>query len=154
MFDLSSKLFRNSILVAAMASGMSTVVAAQDAVPATGLGQSWPNAPDVSRSAHYHVYRFERDGMAYIQVNDLQGKVLGAVAATQGVTFALPIGAQAQSVKVRADPASADLMQVVYQDDGLTVMAASQGDGGASITALVDKCDESIPCSQNGILAR
>lgn len=152
-FDLSSKLFRNAILVAVMASGMSTVVAAQDAMPANGLGQSWPNAPDVSSSAHYHVYRFERDGMTYIQVNDLQGKVLGAVAATQDVTFALPIGADAQNGKLGAERAPTDLTEVVYQDDGLTVMAAPQG-GSASITALAAKCEESIPCSQNGVLAR
>lgn len=154
MFDLSSKLFRNSILVAVMAAGMSTVVAAQDAVSATGLGQAWPNAPDVSRSAHYHVYRFERDGMTYIQVNDLQGKVLGAVAATQGATFALPIGAEAHNVKIGADRAPTDLTEVVYQDDGLTVMAAPQGDGSASITAMADTCDTAEPCSLNGILAR
>ncbi|KAF1008682.1 MAG: hypothetical protein GAK28_01110 [Luteibacter sp.] len=55
--------------------------AATAAQPATtGLGSSWPNATDVSASPQYHVYRFERDGIRYIQINDATGTVRGAVA--------------------------------------------------------------------------
>ncbi|HUB90286.1 MAG TPA: hypothetical protein VMA74_11240 [Dyella sp.] len=149
MFDLSSKLFRNSILVAVMATGVSTVVAAQDAVSATGLGQAWPNAPDVSSNAHYHVYRFERDGITYIQINDLQGRVRAAVATAKEVTFALPIGVDAQNVAVKTVPSPTDLTQVVYQDDGLTVTAAPQDDGSENVMVVV-ACDPA-QCTMNRV---
>ena len=149
MFDPSSKLFRNSILVAVMTAGMSAVVVAQDVVPANGLGQSWPNAPDVSSSAHYHVYRFERDGITYVQINDLQGRVRAAVANAKQVAFALPIGVDAQNVAVTTAPSSTDLTQVVYQDDGLTVMAAPQADGSANVIAVA-ACDPA-QCTMNRV---
>ncbi|HUB92177.1 MAG TPA: hypothetical protein VMA74_20805 [Dyella sp.] len=130
-----------------------SVVAAQDAAPGTGLGQAWPNAPDVSASAHYHVYRFERDGVAYIQVNDLQGQVRAAVATTQNATFALPIGMDAQhvAIAIATGPASPDLTQVVYQDSNLTITAVPQDDGSVSIMAMMANCPDPGQCSANRV---
>lgn len=153
MFCLSRPIIRKTLLSAVIALSMSTV-AAQDAAPASGLGQSWPNTTDVSTNAHYHVYRFERDGVSYIQVNDLQGQVRAAVAATQNSAFALPVGTDAQHVAIVAASATAspDLTQVVYQDDNLTVTALPQDDGSISIMAMMIDCSDPGQCGQNRIL--
>ena len=151
MFCFSRKLLRKTILTTMIALSMTTMVAAQDAAPGTGLGQAWPNAPDVSMSAHYHVYRFERDGVAYIQVNDLQGQVRAAIAATPNATFALPLGADAQHVAIATGPASPDLTQVVYQDSNLTVSAAPQDDGSVSIMTMMTNCPDPGQCSANRV---
>lgn len=153
MFCFSRKFFRQTILTTLTALGMTTVVAAQDAAPAAGLGQSWPNVPDISANPHYHVYRFDRDGVEYIQVNDLQGQVRGAIGIAQGVTLALPMGDDAQNVMVPADGSPRDLTQVVYQDEGLVVGLLSQGDGSANITAAA-ACGDPEHCTQNGIVAQ
>ena len=48
---------------------------AANSLPSSGLGQSWPNTTDVSASPHWHVYVFQRNGVRYVQINDLSGKV-------------------------------------------------------------------------------
>ncbi|GGA26021.1 hypothetical protein [Dyella nitratireducens] len=153
MFDLSSKLLRQSILTTIIALSMTTVATAQNAVPATGLGQAWPNASDVSTNPHYHVYRFERDGIVYIQINDLQGNVHAAIATTAGVTFALPIGADAQNVAVTTGISPTDLTQAVYRDDSLTVTAVPQSDGSVGIMAMA-LCGDPRHCSGGGIVSQ
>lgn len=153
MFCLYRKLFAKTILTTAIALSMVTVATAQDAAPAAGLGQSWPNAADISTNAHYHVYRFERDGVAYIQVNDLQGQVRAAVATTQNTAFTLPVGVDAQHVTVVAASTSAspDATQVVYQDDKLTVTALPQDDGSVSIMAMMADCSDPEFCAANRV---
>jgi hypothetical protein len=153
MFCLPRKLFGKTILTTAIALSMATVVTAQDTTPATGLGQSWPNATDVSTNVHYHVYRFERDGVAYIQVNDLQGQVRAAVATTQNAAFALPVGMDAQHVTVVTGPAvaSRDASQVVYQDGAMTVTVLAQDDGSVNIMAMMGDCSDPGQCAQNRI---
>lgn len=154
MFCLSRKLFGKTILTTAIALSMATMVTAQDATPATGLGQSWPNATDVSTNAHYHVYRFERDGVTYIQVNDLQGQVRAAIATTQSGALTLPVGMDAQHVKVVTGPAAAslDATQVVYQDSVMTVTVLPQDDGSLNIMAMMGECTgDPGQCAQNRI---
>jgi hypothetical protein len=130
---------------------MTTVATAQDAAPATGLGQAWPNASDVSTNPHFHVYRFERDGIAYIQINDLQGKVRAAIATTAGLTFALPIGSDAQNVATANHPSPTDLTQTVYQDDTLTIAAMPQNDGRLDIVVTA-VCGNPQQCSGEDIV--
>ncbi|RDS80703.1 hypothetical protein [Dyella psychrodurans] len=153
MLGISSNLLRKTILASLIASGLTTAAAARDAAPVSGLGQSWPNAPDVSTSVHYHVYRFERDGIEYIQVNDLRGNVRAAVAITQGVTFALPIGVDAQNVAIIQNTSPTDFTQVLYHDDSLTVTAEPQSDGSVSVVAI-SGCDDPAHCILNGIVAQ
>lgn len=153
MFCFSRNFLRRTILTTVTALSMTTVVAAQAATPASGLGQSWPNAPDVSANPHYHVYRFDRDGVAYIQVNDLQGKVRAAFGIAQSVPFALPMGVDTQNVTTTAGSSPTDLMQVVYQDNSITVEAESQADGSVSITANA-ACQDPEHCTQNAIVVR
>lgn len=153
MFCFSRNFLRQTILTTVTALSMTTVVAAQDASPISGLGQSWPNVPDISANPHYHVYRFDRDGVEYIQVNDLQGKVRGAFGVTQGVMFALPMGVDTQNITVIAGESPKDLTQVVYQDDTVTVAAESRADGGANISVLA-ACPDPEHCSQNAIVVQ
>jgi hypothetical protein len=155
---------RVAIASTVMALAVSTSVMAQS--PATGLGQSWPNATDVSVSPHYHVYMFVRDGVRYIQVNDSNGSVLGAVAEAGGEVMVLPIGTQAASVTAsRVDPqTSATAMtaataststETVYSDSATAVTATPQSTGGIAIhvTALtVCQKDNPVDCTGSGAM--
>ena len=97
--------------------------------PATGLGQSWPNATDVSVSPHYHVYVFIRDGIRYIQVNDLNGTVRGAVAVADHEVLVLPVGVDAQYVTASqantqtASATNAGTSETVYNDSSTQIAA-------------------------------
>ncbi|PMQ04195.1 hypothetical protein DyAD56_16020 [Dyella sp. AD56] len=98
-------------------------VAVAQTAPASGLGQSWPNAQDVSANPQFHVYVFAVNGLKFIQVNDVNGTVRGGVAASPDGTssLALPLGAgQLQAV---TDSAPADGV-TVYSDSGTTVTAS------------------------------
>lgn len=98
--------------------------------PATGLGQSWPNATDVSVSPHYHVYVFIRDGIRYIQVNDLNGTVRGAVAMADRVVLVLPVGVDAPYVTAQHAQIPAANSETVY-NDGSTRITATPASAGA-----------------------
>lgn len=128
------------------------VASAQSSIPTAGLGQSWPNAPDVSRSPNYHVYVFIRDGIRYVQVNDLAGHILAAVASSGGTYLRLPIGLStvtdmkvvaAASPQTRRSAATSN-SDVVYQDDSLQMAVAPQTGGTPIIT--VAACDP-IDCN-------
>jgi hypothetical protein len=130
-----------------------TAVAAADA-PATSLGQSWPNATDVSRSPRFHVYVFSRDGIRYVQINDLNGNVRGAFATANGTFIVLPMGADATRVQApgtaSATPKTSNTSsEVIYQDGQTTVTAAPQAAGAMSFQAQsVDStCNDPAECS-------
>lgn len=153
---------RRALFASIIAIGLSTsVFAAQPA--ATGLGQSWPNVTDVSASTHWHAYVFVRDGIEYIQVNDLNGNVRGAVAASNGTFLVLPMGLDASKFSTAQnagntpsvdchDPvecsthrqASGDL---VYQDNTVQVFAVPQGDGSVKLNAVSVDCHDPVECS-------
>lgn len=57
-----------------------------------GLGERQPAARDVSLSKDFHVYKFTKDGIEYIQVNSLEGEVITVVGRAGSKTFTLPIG--------------------------------------------------------------
>src|SRR5579859_3739185 len=114
----------------------STGAMAGEGLPSTGLGQSWPNATDVSASPHWHVYVFERNGVRYVQVNDLGGKVRAAFAASNGNFLALPIGSDASRLATPQEPLSAPAStagEVVYQDAAVKVLVAPQANGTAQV---------------------
>lgn len=108
----------------------------------TGLGQSWPNAPDVSSSPRWHVYVFERDGIRYIQVNDLNGTVRGAFATAGGQFIRLPLGTDAQLVSTPQQPGNAATTsaaapsQPIYQDNAVKVMATPQSQNRVMLDAI------------------
>jgi hypothetical protein len=130
---------------------------AQTTTPATGLGQAWPNAADVSANSHYHVYVFVLNGIKYIQVNDLNGTVHAAVGTANGTSIVLPIGVDSQNVATPPPstttssslPSSSSSTQTVYSDDTTTVTATPQSDGTTKFKVLdTDSCPSG--CSGGG----
>jgi hypothetical protein len=134
--------------LAAMLLGTSAMAAGP--LPSSGLGQSWPNATDVSASPHWHVYVFERNGVRYVQINDLGGKVRAAFAASNGNFLALPVGVDASRLATPQEPLPATGStqgDVVYQDDSTKVLVAPQSDGTARVYAASGDCKDPIECS-------
>ncbi|MET3650771.1 hypothetical protein [Dyella japonica] len=119
-------------------------------LPSTGLGQSWPNATDVSTSPHWHVYLFQRDGVRYVQINDLNGKVRAAFAAASGTFLTLPVGSDAAQVATPSEPLPVTgntAGDIVYQDGALKVLVAPQADGTARTFVAAGKCTDPVECS-------
>lgn len=139
------KISRLHMLTAALLTiGMSTAAMATDA-PSSGLGQSWPNATDVSSNPHWHVYVFMKDGVRYVQVNDTNGGVHGAVAAAAGEVLVLPIGSDAQNVTTSTD-ATTSSGETVYSDSTLKINAAVQPTGAVQLN-VVTPCNDPVECS-------
>jgi hypothetical protein len=117
--------------------------------PSTGLGQSWPNAADVSVSPHYHVYIFVRDGIRYIQVNDLNGTVRGAVAVADHVVLVLPVGVDASSVTTSTLHDTNQVLNVsgetIYRDSSLQINAIPENTGAVQL--VVTPMDTSDTCT-------
>ena len=121
--------------------------------PASGLGQSWPNASDVSSSPNFHAYVFVLGGIQYVQINDANGNVLGAVGTSNGQFITLPIGRFSQQVATpqQAPAASTTAAPVaapttVYQDTATQVTATPLSDGTMQLKAMAAGCDP-ITCN-------
>lgn len=113
---------------------------------AAGLGQAWPNAPDVSANSSWHVYVFLLNGIRFIQVNDINGNVLGAVGTANGQFIVLPMGIFAQYVLTPQQPGTAvpdnsSQASSVYQDGSVMNNATSMSNGVAQLTASAALCD-------------
>ncbi|MBB3229166.1 hypothetical protein FHW69_003820 [Luteibacter sp. Sphag1AF] len=138
-----------SFLALSLAAGSAFSAAAP---PSTGLGQAWPNATDVSVSPRYHVYVFERHGIRYVQVNDLNGTVRAAFGTAAGDVFALPIGMDADRLVTLSEPvaaATAATGETVYRDENTSVNATPLSDGGIRML-VVGTCDNPAQCSIQG----
>jgi len=122
---------------------------AQTAV--TGLGQSSPNATDVSTNPGYHVYKFRKGSMTYIQVNDSFGNVRGAFSRTvTGDHYGMPIGSDASNAATDIEtlPAPASTAYTVVYQDGATVIAvAPQSDGTMRLMAAQVECKNPVECT-------
>jgi hypothetical protein len=70
----------------------------------TGLGKSSPSTSDVSLDPAWRVYAFERDGVSYLQVNDLSGAVHAVVGLVGGVVWTLPLGSDVDRVSTPQQP--------------------------------------------------
>jgi hypothetical protein len=127
----------------AMASGPATTAV-------TGLGQAWPNAPDVSASPHYHVYVFQKQGVRYVQINDAAGTVRGAVALVGGEALDLPIGVDANPWQPVSEDAAPAAGEAVYRDDAVTITAAPQSNGSVRLLLAPGNCDDPSKCSIRG----
>ena len=106
----------------------------------TGLGQSWPNVTDASTNPNFHAYVFKRSGVKYIQVNDIDGNVLGAIGTQNGVFITLPVGQFAAEVSTPQATASTTAMasgtsSMIYRDSTTTVTATPLSDGTIKLTA-------------------
>jgi len=148
------RMLTRAILAASIAVASATAMAA---TPATGLGQAWPNASDVSTNPNFHVYVFVLGGIEYIQVNDMNGNVLGSVGTAGGQFITLPIGRFAQQVVTPSQPASATITatpvgtaSTVYNDGTTTVTATPLSDGTLQLNAATT-CSDPIDCNMKGI---
>lgn len=133
------KISRRALLATLLAMSLSGVAFAD--LPSTGLGQAWPNTTDVSTNPNWHVYVFTLGGIRYVQVNDLNGNVLGAVGTAGGQFITLPIGAFSQQVATPQQPAAtsnatpAASPTTVYNDGASTVTATPMSDGTVQLHA-------------------
>lgn len=144
---------RSAALVAGLM--LSVSGAALATPPATGLGQAWPNATDMSTNSSYHVWVFLINGIQYIQVNDVNGNVLGGVGNVgSGAYFVLPVGQFAQQVSTpqQSAPATAATPTAsaapVYNDGATSVTATPMSDGSVQLNAKA-LCDP-IDCNTKG----
>jgi len=163
---MSKILFRAAAVVGLSMIGAAGVAMAANP-PSSGLGQAWPNAPDVSASPHWHAYVFVLGGVKYIQVNDLNGNVLGAMGTANGAFIALPVGAfsrlavpQSQSQSsASTDAVPAAAPTTVYQDGTTQVTATPLSNGTVRLDAADTggngglSCDP-IVCSTHGVQAQ
>ena len=119
----------------------------------SGLGQSWPNATDVSSSPNYHVYVFDRNGTRYIQVNDVSGIVRGAFERTTYTIVGLPMGSDAARLATQDQPLPAPASTagvVVYDDGAVKVFVAPQADGTTQMSAVASECKNPLECTSHG----
>jgi hypothetical protein len=97
--DISTRFFLRGLMLSAAVAGMHAIAA--EPVPPSGhviegLGERVPaNTTNVSLSPRFKVYKFERDGVTYVQINSAQDDVLTAMIVTPGVQQQLPIGSAA-----------------------------------------------------------
>lgn len=84
-----------------------------------GLGNSAPDAPDLSLSPGWHVYGFERDGAEYIQINDVAGAVHLVIGKMGGDFWALPAGASEVPIALphQVIPPPADASRVLVYEN-------------------------------------
>lgn len=97
--DRPSRLFLCALMLSAATASMCAIAA--EPVPPSGhviegLGERVPaNAKNVSLSPRFKVYKFERQGVTYVQINSAQDEVLTAMIVTPGARQQLPIGSAA-----------------------------------------------------------
>jgi hypothetical protein len=136
-----------------MAMGLSGLAMAGNP-PATGLGQAWPNAEDVSASPSWHVYVFVMNGIKYVQVNDSNGNVMGAIGTAGGQFITLPIGEYAQYVSTPQQAAqnhsnikSVAPATTVYKDSSTVITATPQSNGTTRVDVTEATCTDPRQCN-------
>lgn len=151
MHHASSRGVRSWLSLGVLAMSLTSMGAmAATGLPSTGLGQSWPNATDVSASSHWHVYLFQRDGVRYVQINDLNGTVRAAVGTAGGTFLTLPLGSDAAQVATPSEPLAvtgSTAGDIVYQDSTVKVLVAPQADGTTRTYVAAGNCTDPVECS-------
>lgn len=98
---------------------------------AQGLGESHPSARNLSLDPSWRVYGFQRDGMTYYQINDIEGNVLAIVGNLDDQFWALPAGHRSHEVSLPASrleiaPGAQGLP--VYRHPDFTLLVYRHGD--------------------------
>ena len=131
--------FHRHALITVLFTALSgTASAATPAV--TGLGEVWPNATDVSASPHFHVYAFQKQGVRYLQINDSNGTVRGAIALIGNEALELPVGVDASRWTITGGPAAPATGETVYRDTTTPVQATPQSDGTMRLMLAPTDC--------------
>lgn len=156
MARTQGSLIRKAAFAGLIALCVTSITFAQTSAPATGLGQAWPNAADVSASPNFHVYVFVLNGIKYIQINDLNGTVHAAVGTANGTSIVLPVGVDSQNVVTSSSTtnsssttSSVSSTQTVYRDSTTTVTATPQS-SGTKFTVLDTSSCPQMGCSGGG----
>lgn len=95
-----------------------------------GLGESMPAATDLSTNATVSIYQFERGGVTYLQINDANGQVRGAVARIENTAWVTPMGKDVDRVSI-ADALDQSRGIVLYDARYFTVQRSSTANGDA-----------------------
>ncbi|MCW0399150.1 hypothetical protein NB688_002552 [Xanthomonas sacchari] len=95
---------------------------------AAGLGEALPKARNLALDPAWRIYEFQRDGVTYLQINDVAGTVRAAVGRVNDTLWVLPMGADVARVTLPVKGASAT-GAVVYQTSGFVVRVVP-GSGG------------------------
>ncbi|PPT93242.1 hypothetical protein XthCFBP4691_01120 [Xanthomonas theicola] len=95
-------------------------------VAATGLGESAPNAVDLSADPEWSVYEFEREGIRYVQINDLRGVVRAAAGAVGDRAWVMPMGTDVARVAIASD---SQLGSVIYSSGDFEVRVIKGASG-------------------------
>lgn len=151
---LKSSISPKLALAVLLALGLWTSAFAGGPTQSSGLGQSWPNVADISSSSHWHVYAFERDGIRYIQVNDLNGTVRAALATANGELLVLPIGTDAdhvstpqQSTKGEAGAKAQGIStETIYRDSSIQLSVVLQLNGRILLLVTAADCGTPTEC--------
>ena len=98
-------------------------------ITTSGLGESFPVAADVAADPAWQVYEFERDGVRYIQVNDQSGAVRAAVGSIGNTFWVLPIGSDADRVRIPGQPLPNMQGRTLYRSNQVEVVLYRSGDG-------------------------
>lgn len=131
-----------TLLAVAAAAGLSVVAApalAQSCCPSggsgtparvasVGLGESAPVAQNVSADPEWSVYEFARDGIRYLQINDIHGVVRAAVGNVGGVAWIMPMGADVNRVVLGTQTTEGE---VIYSSE-VWVVKLIKGANGVS----------------------
>ena len=158
MSRIQGSFVRKAAFAGLIALCVTSIASAQTSAPATGLGQAWPNATDVSANPNWHVYVFVLNGIKYIQVNDLNGNVHAAVGTANGTSIVLPVGVDSQNVATSSSStttnsssttSSLSSTQTVYSDSATTVTATPQSNGTRFTVLNATSCP-TAGCSGNG----
>ncbi|CEH40270.1 hypothetical protein H8Z70_12695 [Xanthomonas citri pv. citri] len=113
--------------------------------PAIGLGDSNPKAANLARDSSLAIYEFHRDGVTYLQINDITGVVHAVVARVDDALWTLPMGKDVDRVvlpkenKISSDarlnePTGSDATkrnqaQLVYKTRNFTVLTWREAAG-------------------------
>ncbi|WP_372362834.1 hypothetical protein ACCQ10_08990 [Xanthomonas sp. NCPPB 1325] len=113
--------------------------------PATGLGDSNPKAANLAMDSSLAIYEFHRDGVTYLQINDVTGVVHAVVARVDDALWTLPMGKDVDRVvlpkknRISSDPgvsepttsdaARRNQAQLVYKTRNFIVLTRREANG-------------------------
>lgn len=80
----------------------------------TGLGQSSPQIANLSIDPAWKVYQFERQGIRYLQINDLSGNTRLGIGRIGATAWVLPMGMDADRVILPGDAVPAGSPRTIF----------------------------------------
>lgn len=131
-------------------SGLMLAAMAPVTAQESGLGARWPNASDVSKAPGFHAYRWDRGGIAFVQVSDGAGEPILAIAVARNGVLVLPVGNPDRVRVIRRLPSGLQSLPagpVVYADAGVEI--SQEGDGYAvRPLQATDVCTDPVECGK------